>query len=259
MASLNSPTMNDHCILCGLPISRANLKQTLEVLLDHIARGEGAWLLTLNTEMLSRFTRDPGYWDLVAQADIITADGMPLVWASKFKGANQVIPERTTGVDLVDAFLRLPQLPAYAIIGGVDPAATVARYGGAAQQACRYLFNGKVDLGDEQVQQFVGVLREQRVRMVFLALNVPKGDQLALKIKSLMPELVITSIGGSFEILGPQGSRAPKWMQRMGLEWLFRLMREPGRLWKRYLIHYPAGIGLLVRDGLRPLSKLPQD
>ncbi|MFP8781477.1 WecB/TagA/CpsF family glycosyltransferase [Hydrogenophaga sp. RWCD_12] len=249
--------MNDHCILCGLPVSRATTKQALDGLLDRLVRGEGAWLLTLNTEMLARFTRDPGYWDMVARADIITADGMPLVWASKARGASQVIPERTTGVDLVDAFLRLPELPAYAIIGGQDPATTVATYGGTAQQACRYLFNGKVDLSDDQVQEFVGKLREHRVRWVFVALNVPRGDRLALKIKTQMPELVIIAVGGSFEILGPRGGRAPKWMQKMGLEWFFRLMKEPGRLWKRYLIHYPAGIGLLLRDSFSPLPRRP--
>lgn len=243
--------MSDHCILCGLPISRATMKQTLDGLLERISRGEGAWLLTLNTEMLSRFTRDSGYRDLVAQADIITADGMPLVWASRFKDADQAIPERTTGVDLVDAFLRLPQVPTYAIIGGVDPAITVARYGDTAQKACQYLFNGKVDLSDEQVQQFVDTLRDQQVRMLFLALGVPKQDRLALKLRALMPELVITGIGGTFEILGPKGSRAPKWMQKVGMEWLFRLLKEPGRLWKRYLVHYPAGVKLLLKDILR--------
>ena len=249
--------MNEHCVLCGLPVSRARMKQTLDELLERIARGDGAWLLTLNTEMISRFTRDPGYRALVSKADIITADGMPLVWASRVRGADQAIPERTTGVDLVDHFLSLSQIPYYAIIGGVNPAATVARYGETAQRACRYLFNGKVDLSDKQVQRFVGDLRRQRVRMVFLALNVPKGDQLAFKIRSLMPELVITGIGGSFEILGPQGSRAPKWMQRSGMEWLFRLAKEPRRLWMRYLVYYPAGIGLLLRDCFRPLPQLP--
>jgi N-acetylglucosaminyldiphosphoundecaprenol N-acetyl-beta-D-mannosaminyltransferase len=240
--------MNDYCILCGLPVSRATMAQTLDALLGRMARGEGAWLLTLNTEMLSRFTRDPGYRDLASQADIITADGMPLVWASRFRGADQAISERTTGVDLVDAFLRLPEIPIYAIIGGVDPATTVARYGANAEQACRYLFTGKVDLSDDQLKQFVETLREQQVRMLFVALGVPKQDKLALKMRALMPELVMTGIGGTFEILGPQGSRAPEWMQRAGMEWLFRLVKEPGRLWKRYLVHYPAGIRLLVQD-----------
>lgn len=243
--------MNEHCMLCGLPISRATMKQTLDNILARISRGEGAWLLTLNTEMLSRFTRDPDYRGLVARADIITADGMPLVWGSRFMGADQTIPERTTGVDLVEAFLHLPKMPSFAIIGGVDPAITLARFGDTAQQACRYLFNGKVDLGDEQVQRFVEKLRDRQVRMLFVALGVPKQDRLALKIRALMPELVITGIGGTFEILGPQGSRAPKWMQKAGMEWLYRLMKEPGRLWKRYLLDYPAGISLLIKDILR--------
>lgn len=246
--------MSEHCVLCGLSISRASPAQTLDGLLSRIARKEGTWLVTLNTEMLSRFTRQPSYQDLVAQADIITADGMPLVWASRFKGHGQNIPERTTGVDLVDSFLRLKRIPRYAIIGGVDPAVTLAHYGDAAQQACGYLFNGNVDLSDAQVQQFVAALHEEHICMLFIALGVPKQDQLALKLKQLMPELVMIGIGGSFEILGPQGSRAPRWMQNSGMEWLYRLLKEPGRLWKRYLVHYPAGISLLIRDCLNSRS-----
>lgn len=243
--------MSNQCFLCGLPISRSTMNQTLDSLLERISRSEGAWLLTLNTEMLARISREPGYRDLVAKADIITADGMPLIWASRFKGTDQAIPERTTGVDLVDAFLRLPRIPPYAVVGGVDPATTVACYGNTAVQACRYIFNGKVDLSDKQAQYFAENLAHHEVRMLFIALGVPRGDQLAQKISSLLPNLVIIGVGGSFEILGPRGGRAPKWMQGAGLEWLFRLMKEPRRLWKRYLINYPAGIGLLIKDGFR--------
>lgn len=248
---MNTRTPIPTCTLCGLPVSRANLQETLDELVSRMKRGEGAWLLTLNTEMLSRFTQEPEYRELVAQADIITADGMPLVWASRFRGADQGIADRTTGVDLVDAFLRMPNLPSYAVIGGVDPAVTLARYGDAALQACRYLFNGKVNLSDEQVQEFADTLRDKQVRVLFIALGVPKQDRLALKLRASIPELIITGIGGTFEILGPQGSRAPLWMQKTGLEWLYRLSREPGRLWRRYLIHYPAGIALLLKDGMR--------
>ena len=237
--------------LCGLPVSRANLQETLDELMSRMASGEGAWLLTLNTEMLSRFAREPEYRDLVAQADIITADGMPLVWASRFLGPDQGIAGRTTGVDLVDAFLRMPSVPAYAVIGGVDPAATLARYGDAAQLACRYLFNGRVDLSDEQVQGFADTLRDRQVRILFIALGVPKQDRLARRLRASVPELVVMGIGGSFEILGPKGSRAPRWMQKAGLEWLYRLGNEPARLWRRYLFNYPAGVALLLKDALK--------
>lgn len=243
--------MTDPCIVCGLPISRSGQKDVLRTLLLRAARGEGAWLLTLNTEMLSRISKDPGYRSLVARADIITADGMPLVWASRFNGSRESIQERTTGVDLVHAFLQETEAIPYAIIGGINPAVTVTRYGTSAVNACRYLYTGKVDLSDAQTLEFVAVLRAKGVRMLFLALGVPKQDELALKLRTNMPELVVLGVGGSFEILGPSGRRAPLWMQRSGLEWLFRLTLEPGRLWKRYLIGYPKGISLLMKDTLR--------
>lgn len=244
--------MSEHCVLCGLPVSRANMQQTLGDILARIGQKKTTWVLTLNTEMLARFAREPSYHDLLSQADIITADGMPLVWASRFKGPDRAIPERTTGVDLVDAYLRLPNIPPYAVIGGVDPAATLAKYGESAVRACQYLFDGRVDLSAGQVQQFADALLEKEVRMVFLALGGAKQDQMAFMLKKAVPGVVVAGIGGSFEILGPQGGRAPKWMQNAGLEWLFRLTREPGRLWRRYLMYYPAGLGLLLRDCFKP-------
>lgn len=246
---MNTSTPIPACNLCGLPISRANLQETLDGLLARLARGEGAWLLTLNTEMLARSTRDPAYHQLMAQADIITADGMPLIWASRLKGA--AIAGRCTGVDLVDTYLRLPQVPAYAIIGGQNPMVTLARYEPAARDACRYLFDGMVSLEEEQLNRFAHALDEREVRTVFIALGVPKQDRLALQLRARLPHLVVMGIGGTFEILGPKGSRAPHWMQRTGLEWLYRLAMEPGRLWKRYLISYPAGIRLLLQDCLK--------
>jgi len=244
-----SPTPISTCTLCDLQVSRASLQETLDDLLTRIARGDGAWLLTLNTEMLARCARDASYHALIGQADIVTADGMPLVWASRYK--NKAIAERTTGVDLVDAYLRAPGMPAYAIIGGQEPMATLARYEPPAREACRYLFDGKVDLSEDQLSQFARALKEHDVRTVFIALGVPKQDRLALQLRTRLPHLVILGIGGTFEILGPKGSRAPRWMQRAGMEWLYRLAREPGRLWKRYLISYPAGIGMLVKDCLK--------
>jgi len=237
--------------ICGFSISKASLPDILESLLSRIERKEGAWILTLNVEMLSKCARDGEYFSLVAKADIITADGMPLVWASRCKSRLCGIAGRTTGVDLVDAYLRLPQVPAYAIIGGQDPMATLALYTPAAQKACRYLFDGKVDLGNAQLDEFANALKERDVRTVFIALGVPKQDRLALQLRARLPHLVLMGIGGTFEILGPKGGRAPRWMQSIGLEWLYRLAREPRRLWRRYFLSYPAGIGMLLRDCLK--------
>jgi N-acetylglucosaminyldiphosphoundecaprenol N-acetyl-beta-D-mannosaminyltransferase len=240
----------DTCDICGFPVTRAALPAILEDVFKRIDNRQGTWLLTLNTEMLARCTRDRSYFDLIVQADVITADGMPLVWGSRWKGADRAIASRTTGVDLVNAYLNRSEVPTFAIIGGVDPAATLARYGSQAQKACAYLFDGKVDLSEAQLDLFATTLEEREVKTVFIALGVPKQDRLALALRARLPHLLVTGIGGTFEILGPQGSRAPMWMQKGGLEWLYRLVKEPRRLWRRYLISYPAGIRLLIKDCL---------
>lgn len=243
--------MTDVCEICGLQVSRGDLLDHVQAVTGRARQGQGGWLLTLNTEMLARGSRDPGYLGLIRQADIITADGMPLVWASKFKYPANPVAGRTTGVDLVDAILRLEEVPAFAVIGGVSPQETIARYGASAMQACRFVFDGRVDLSEKQLAWFCEELVRSEVRVAFIALGVPKQDQLALELRARVPFLVVTGIGGTFEILGPDGARAPMWMQRVGLEWLFRLLKEPGRLWRRYILNYPRGIALLLKDCFR--------
>lgn len=245
--------MTDSCTICGLNVSRGSLQVHLDDVMGRAARGEGAWLLTLNTEMLARSVREPEYLRLMNSADIITADGMPLVWASRFKGPGAAIDGRTTGVDLVDAFLRSDEIPAFAVIGGKTPSVTIQAYGPHAMQACQYVFEDKVDLGEVQLSMFCRELEQRDVKVVFIALGVPKQDHLAWMLRKRMPNLVLTGIGGSFEILGPEGGRAPAWMQQAGLEWMYRFSKEPARLWKRYLVSYPVGIWHVLKDcmGLR--------
>jgi N-acetylglucosaminyldiphosphoundecaprenol N-acetyl-beta-D-mannosaminyltransferase len=242
--------MTDTCDICGLPVSRDSLSAHVRNVTNRADIGKGAWLLTLNTEMLARGVRDPAYWRLLGKADIITADGMPLVWASQVKFYREGISGRTTGVDLVDALLRLELVPRFAVIGGKSPFQTIERYGRRAVAACAYVFDGKVDLTTSQLDAFCEELSRRRVQVVFIALGVPRQDHLALELRQRLPDLVLMGIGGTFEILGPNGRRAPLWMRRAGLEWLFRLAHEPGRLWRRYLINYPHGIWFLVRDSL---------
>lgn len=242
--------MTDACNICGLPVSRGNLASHVGEVSSRAETGQGAWLLTLNTEMLARAVREPDYWQLVKRADIITADGMPLVWASGFKRASAGIAGRTTGVDMVDILLRSERVLRFAVIGGISPRRTIESYGPRAAQACVFVFDGKVDLSDKQLAWFCDELTRHQAQVVYIALGVPKQDQLADRLRRLMPHLVLMGIGGTFEILGPEGRRAPPWMQRGGLEWLYRLAHEPGRLWRRYLINYPRGLWFLVKDCL---------
>lgn len=242
--------MTDTCSICGLKVSRGSLLAHLEEIMARIQRNEGTWMLTLNTEMLARCVREPAYMGLMSSADIITADGMPIVWASRFKGGGVPIAGRTTGVDLVHAYLRSSEIPAFAVIGGKTPSATIQTYGPQALQACKYVFDDKVDLSEAQLSTFCTELEVREVKTVFIALGVPKQDHLASMLRKRLPSLVLIGIGGTFEILGPQGGRAPVWMQQSGLEWLYRLAKEPARLWRRYLVSYPVGMWHLFKDSV---------
>lgn len=231
--------------ICGFDISTRDCAGHIALLRDKARAGDGAWVVTLNLEMLARIGREPAYGTLIGGADLFTADGAPIVWAVRKKGAD--LAGRTTGVDFIDGLLRSGDIPPFAIIGGVDPRTTLRLYDGA-EAACVYLFDGKVGLEPEDIAAQAEALRASGAQMLFLALGVPKQDHLARALRKACPHLVILGLGGTFEILGPQGARAPLWMQKTGLEWAYRLLREPGRLWRRYLVQYPRGAVKLLGD-----------
>lgn len=233
--------------LCDFPVARLTPSEMHQFVEQRAAAGEGGWLVTLNLEMFAKISRDSDYESLLRQADWFTADGMPVVWASRFPKTAEPIKERTTGVDLVAAILANPESTQYAVIGGVDPMRAIEQYAGARER-CGYMFKGKVDLSDAQVEMFAKELADNDVRLVFLALGVPKQDALALALRRHYPKAVYMGIGGTFEMLAPEGKRAPQWMQKSGLEWLYRFTVDPGRLWRRYLLNYPVGAKYLISD-----------
>lgn len=233
--------------ICGFEISTGSLNNHLDLIEQRLASGTGAWIVTLNTEMLSKISADQEYRDLLLSADIMVADGMPIVWTANRKNPSRTIAGRTTGVDLVEGLLTKEAITPYAIIGGIDPLTTIKKYP-RAEAACQFIFTGIVDLSEQQISNFVDQLQEKNVQVVYLALGVPKQDKLAVKLREALPHLIMMGIGGTFEILSPSGGRAPKWMQNSGLEWLYRFMKEPGRLWKRYVLNYPVGIKMLLKD-----------
>lgn len=234
--------------ICGYEISSRSLEGHLALIREYAEAKKGAWIVTLNTEMLARSNKEPEYQSLLQSADLIVADGMPLVWASQKKKNCDAIAGRTTGVDLVEDLLTQAPIYDFAILGGVAPEKTLDYRFKTASDHCKFLFTGMVDCSSEQVDEFVEQIKSNNIRLVYLALGVPKQDKLALLLREKLPEVIFLGIGGTFEILGPDGGRAPAWMQKSGMEWLYRFSREPGRLWKRYALNYPVGIRMLVKD-----------
>jgi N-acetylglucosaminyldiphosphoundecaprenol N-acetyl-beta-D-mannosaminyltransferase len=235
--------------ICGLSVLACSYSEILGHLLELVEANQGATVVTLNLEMVSRAWTTPQYLESLKTADLLTADGMPVVWASHFKRGAVRIPERTAGSDLTGALLRQVSADQIAIIGGESPMIALEKLQIPDREQI-FIDNGRISLEPEAIQQMADTLRDRGIRLVFVALGVPKQDDFAAAIRKLMPNLVCIGVGGTFEMIAGTKKRAPGWMQLSGLEWFFRLALEPRRLWNRYLVRYWSGFGFLTADVL---------
>lgn len=231
--------------ICDLDVLRISMDEAVKLVENRAKLGDGGWLALVNLEMIARSKKDSAYASVLKSADIIIADGMPIVWAAKKIG--KPLPERVAGVDLTKNLLADSLDLRISIIGGENPELALQKTGVTNTDRFQ-IFTGKVPSGNEGVSQIAEILSAHNPQIVFLALGVGKQDFLADKLRKQFPHAMFLGVGGSFEMIGEMKKRAPKWMQNVGMEWLFRLCIEPGRLWKRYLVNYPPGAVHLMKS-----------
>lgn len=186
------------------------------------------------------------------QADYIFADGMPVVWASKM--AATPLPERVTGADLFVALIReaAREHRKVFILGGAPGEELVL------ENAFRDLYPGieiriscpsmQFDPAGEEAQRAVEEINAYAPDMLFVCLGMPKQEKWLFANKMALNVSVMMGVGAAMEFALHIKKRAPLWMQRMGLEWCWRLCSEPGRLARRYLVRGARFIPMLLRE-----------
>lgn len=238
----------DKATICGFPVSTGDLDHNFAVIRDNVERGSGIWVVTLNLEMIYRTNTYDGYRSLLSNADLFIADGVPLIWASKAKKDTPKIDGRSNGTDLVERILRSNINCRLGIIGGTAPSSVVKELNPKLLEGA-YFYDGTVDMNNlNLISQLIKDIQKKEIDLLFLGLGVPKQDQLAWEISQRINSITVVGVGGSFDLLAGRKPRAPEWMQRNGLEWFYRLLTEPKRLSKRYLLHYPRAVYHLVKD-----------
>jgi N-acetylglucosaminyldiphosphoundecaprenol N-acetyl-beta-D-mannosaminyltransferase len=237
--------------ICGFQVFAGSTAEFIEVVRGLVQENRGTRILTLNLEMVSLAKRNKDYPGLARSADLIVADGMPIVWASRWKRGAARIAERTTGSDTTVHLLTLCAPERIAVIGGENPRLGLEKVSPELAEKA-YVFDGKVSLEPSQMTAIAEELRVHNSQIVFIALGVPKQDHVAAMLQPLLPDAIFIGVGGTFELISGQKKRAPKWLRVSGLEWVFRLLSEPRRLGRRYLIGYWPGVFALVGDILRP-------
>jgi N-acetylglucosaminyldiphosphoundecaprenol N-acetyl-beta-D-mannosaminyltransferase len=228
----------------GLPLDQLTEQDTIETVLEAVRARRGGCLFTPNLHHMQAFARGCDadvYARSASLPRLVVADGMPLIWASRLRGTP--LPERVAGSNLIWSLTaRAAERGASIFLLGGNPGAAEACAERMRAEYPRVRIAGLMSppQGFEQderaLDEIVAGLRSAAPDIVYLALGFPKQEELALKLAPELPTTWFVGVGISFSFVAGQVQRAPRWMQRAGLEWLHRLAQEPRRLFRRYLV-----------------------
>jgi N-acetylglucosaminyldiphosphoundecaprenol N-acetyl-beta-D-mannosaminyltransferase len=232
--------------LMGLPVDQLTETDTIETVLDAVSAGRGGCLFTPNLHPMQAFASgaDGAVYDrssALPGARLVVADGMPLIWASRLRGTP--LPERVAGSNLIWSLTdAAAQSGASIFLLGGNPGAAEA----CAERMRANYPNVRIagltspphgfERDERAIGEIVETLRAAAPEIVYLALGFPKQEELALRLAPHLPHTWFVGVGISFSFVSGEVQRAPRWMQAAGLEWVHRLVQEPRRLFRRYVV-----------------------
>jgi N-acetylglucosaminyldiphosphoundecaprenol N-acetyl-beta-D-mannosaminyltransferase len=226
--------------LGGTLVDQIDRAAAVDQIQDFLNSGTPHQIVTVNLDFLSIASRHQGFREAINRADLAVPDGMPLVWLAQLKG--HPVAERVTGVDLVDECCRLAVEASRGVFllgaapGVADRAAAqlVGRHPGL--QIAGTYSPPMANFSPHENALIIEKISAAAPGFLFVALGAPRQD---LWIRDHLDQLgvpVSMGVGCVLDLLAGTATRAPSWMQSAGLEWAYRLSREPGRLWRRYLL-----------------------
>lgn len=239
--------------LCGMALANVDSAQVLDHLFASLAEGRGGWLVTANLDFLRRHARDPAARGVYDGADLRVADGMPLVWASRLRGTP--LPERVAGSSLVAPLCaRAAHEGRSVYLLGGEPEANrgAAEVLLASSPALRLAGASSPWVSAEpsarELETIASELERTQPDIVLVAFGSPKQERVIAELRARLPKAWWIGVGISLSFLAGHVKRAPKLVQTLGLEWVHRLVQEPRRLFRRYLIEdLPFAVELFGR------------
>lgn len=230
--------MFPHRHILGVRVDATTYAGAARQILAWAQAGESRYVCCAAVNNVMVAHEDPDYAQVMAAADLVTSDGMPLVWTLRalgLRGASRVYgPDLTLALFEQAAETGLP----VALYGGTPP--LLARLRSRFPDLNVVYAEGppfRPPTPEEAARTAQG-LAQSGARIVFVGLGSPKQDRWMHAHRGRIPAVML-GVGAAFDFLAGAKPQAPRWMQRLGLEWLFRLTTEPGRLWRRYLKQNP--------------------
>jgi N-acetylglucosaminyldiphosphoundecaprenol N-acetyl-beta-D-mannosaminyltransferase len=198
---------------------------------------------------------DPSFKEILNSTDAVVPDGMPLVWLGRRKGHH--LPRRVYGPDLVLEFCEKTAGRGYRhFFYGGEPGvperlAESLKRRFPTIEVCGTFSPPMRPLDPEEDKEIVSMISRAAPDVLWVGLGTPKQERWMHEHRDQLQIPVMVSVGAAFDILSGRRNQAPRWMREHGLEWLFRLLQEPRRLWRRYLIYGTEFIAYLAANGLR--------
>jgi N-acetylglucosaminyldiphosphoundecaprenol N-acetyl-beta-D-mannosaminyltransferase len=184
----------------------------------------------------------------VVESDIVSPDGMGIVWGARLLGVP--LRERVTGIDLMLALLAMSEREGFRpYILGAEPAVLQTACEAIKAKHPHLTFAGTHHgyFSNEEAPEIVESIRSCNADLLFVAMSTPRKEQFLHRYRDELGVPFLMGVGGSVDVIAGKVKRAPTWMQSLGLEWLFRTCQEPRRMWKRYVTTNSAYAWLLMR------------
>jgi N-acetylglucosaminyldiphosphoundecaprenol N-acetyl-beta-D-mannosaminyltransferase len=235
----------------GCPIDLLTMQETVGIIEAAIVRGRATGHVVVhvvvNVAKLVACRRDAELRADLESADIVGVDGMGIVWGARLYGI--AVPERVTGIDLMYALLARCSISGYRpyFLGGRSDVLACA-IAALEKQFPGLRIAGYRDgyFAPEQEAEVVEAIRRTGADMLFVAMPSPKKERFNARNARALGVPFIMGVGGSIDVVAGLVRRAPPWLQVAGLEWAYRLVQEPGRLARRYLVSNICFLGLLI-------------
>lgn len=242
-----------------VPIDVVTFGAALARIEELVAARKGGYVVTPNIDHVVLADANPAFKDSYANASLSLVDGQPLVWASRLVG--QQLPEKISGADLIHPLMEVAARKKWRVYfmgagpGVAEKAAEIvrAKYG-TDVVGCD---SPKVSVEPHAAENAAALEKIAKAApdIILVALGAPKQEIWMHRCASQYAPAVAFGIGAGLDFIAGTVKRAPQWMSRNGLEWAYRLTREPKRMWRRYLVNDPKFLLILARTLKRPLSE----
>lgn len=248
----------DRVDLMGVAVDPLTLTEACDAFRELIAMRVPALVFSVNVDTWTKLRQDEELRSVYAAADLILVDGTPLVWVARM--LRTPLPGRVSGSDFFPMFCGLAAREGYRVfLFGANPGvADRARDALQRQHPGLIVSTYSPPFGFERDEhenrRAIEAVRRAKPDVLFVALPQPRQEKWLARHRQDLDVPVSMGVGSSFDYLAGRLRRAPLWMQRAGLEWFYRLMQEPGRLWKRYLLDDSRIVYHVAREYLRRIS-----